>query len=313
VKTGGTIEQPLNPRVPISPEQYDKKFGASGSDIVYSLPSKEARTMDIEVAKEKALAPIKVDTAAKTKKAEVEATLTGQATPEALAAQRATNKVLLEHQTKLNDLQKQREIAVKQANPSPIEIEKINAEIRYHDEMVKIYEATLGVKQETAGSGNFDALLKAATSSGLTIIDPKTKAIVLKPVEMNSAEDLTLQKLAQQSGVQLTKQPATGAFAFAKETWRGKPQIQYGFTAPQIKGTGAKTTTTETVKGRGTEGVEAAKKSVKTPAQIAAENNADAVFSTPEYADWERRFLENNKKATKSDAKIFYKKKKGLK
>lgn len=238
----------INERKPISASEYDEKFGAAGKDVIYSLPSKEARTSAVNVATEKALSPVKVDVAGKIAKATEEGSLLGRGTRQALKAQKDINKVMISYQTNINNLQQQREIAVKQAMPDANTVARLDEEIRHNMEMEKYYKDMLGIREITAapGGGNIDALLDAATSAGLTTIDKRTKAVVLRPVEQGSAEDLSLQKLAKEAGVSLIAQPATGLFEFTKEAAGYGRKIQYGFTAPKIKGGSSSSTSVKT-------------------------------------------------------------------
>ena len=294
VKTGTAI----NERKPISEVEYENRFGSGGKDVIYTLPSAEARIANAEVAKQKALSPITVDTAGKVAKATSEGTALGEGTPQALQAKEDVQKVLMTYQTQLNDLQQKREIAVKQAMPDKNTIDKLDEDIRHNKAMESYYENLLGFKETTTpAGGNIDAVLDAAVSANLAGIDPKTKAIVLKPVGIGSAEELSLKLLAKNAGLELTAQPAKGPASFVKEAL-GKPQIQYGFTAPTVKGGSG--TSKSVVKKEKTRGSQTP---VMTPAQTAAQNR---ILGSTEYKAWETRFLQMNPSASEEDARQYY-------
>ena len=302
----------VNPRESISAQEYDKRFGAGGTDVGnYIMPSAEERATSAKVAtiketaqpeaeagylKEKAINPAIIKRAGGVKSAETKAGITAQATPEVMAAKKKLyNEEFAQYSQKVAlDLDNAKKLKMAAINPD--EKRKIDAEIKHLenvDKHNKAMELIYG-KEPTVVPAKMTDILNSLVASGFATKDSKT-GIHLNEYAPGSVEEQAIEHTFKMSGIPYDKRTVSGGwFGLGSDVTKFSVGVQ-----PTVKG--------------GSKGVKKVESSGETnqPATEPVVKGGKDIFTTPEYKAWEGKFLKANPNASKTDARTFYKKKMG--
>ena len=296
---------------PITAEDYDKRFGAGGTQVSYVLPSLEERATKAKVAtiketaqpeadamvtKESALNPVIAKRAGMVKSSETASGITAQATPEVMAAKKKLYAEEFGQYKQRVEVDLQKAMDLKKAAQSPDEIRKINAEILHLqnvDRHNKVMEGIYG-KEATVVPAKMTDVLNSLVASGFATKDSKT-GIHLNEYAPGSVEEQAIEHTFKMSGIPYDKRTVSGGwFGLGSDVTKFSVGVQ-----PTVKG--------------GSKGVKKVESSGETN-QHATEpvvKGGKDIFATPEYKAWEGKFLKANPNASKTDARTFYKKKMG--